>query len=291
MMVRDPIVSGQFYPERRTACLEHVEQCMPTDLAADALPDSLSGGIAPHAGWTYSGPTAGRVFAALAARRTPSTVVLFGADHARATRSSAMFAAGQWASPMGQVDVDERLADRIASMTQIVDADPHAHDREHSIEVQIPFVQHVWPDAKILPIIVTPGPQAVEVGRAVARAIDAYKTDAVVLGSTDLTHYGSNYGFAPQGTGPDALGWAKDVNDRRLIDLILEMKPEAIVPEVAANHNACGAGAIAATLAACQQLGATQAVLLEHTTSYEVARRFANESASMSVGYAGIVFG
>jgi AmmeMemoRadiSam system protein B len=264
---------------------------MPGDLDVEALPESLTGGIVPHAGWTFSGPTAARVFAALAARRQPGTVVLFGADHARAARAGAMFATGQWSSPLGDVAIDERLAERIMSMSQGIVDDPHAHDREHSIEVQVPFVQHVWPEAKILPIIVSPTPQAVEVGQAVARAIGTYKTDAVLVGSTDLTHYGPNYGFTPQGVGLEALVWAKDVNDRRLIDLILKMDTEAVVPDAAAHRSACGAGAIAATIAACQSLGATQSVLLEHTTSYEVARRMYDESATMAVGYAGIVFG
>lgn len=291
MMVRDPIVSNRFYPGRRGGCLQEVQQCMPDDMDVDALPATLVGGIVPHAGWTFSGPTAARVFAALAARRTPETVVLFGADHARATQTAAMFPTGRWSSPLGDVAVDDRLAERIASMTHGIDDDAHAHDHEHSIEVQLPFIQHVWPDAKILPITVAPAPRAVEIGQAVARVINTYKTNAIVVGSTDLTHYGASYGFAPKGTGPDALTWAKDVNDRRLIDVILDMNADAVVPEACGNHSACGAGAIAATIAASKELGAERAVLLEHTTSYEIGRRLFDESASMSVGYAGIVFG
>jgi len=291
MMVRDPIVSGQFYPGRRDQCLRHVQECLPKDLDASSLPAKLLGGIVPHAGWTYSGPTAARVFAALAARRTPATVVLFGADHARTTRAAVMFGKGRWASPVGDVDVDDRLAERITSMTSIVADDPYAHENEHSIEVQIPFLRHFWPEAKIVPIIVAPTPTAVEVGKAVGRTLETYKTDAVVVGSTDLTHYGPNYGFAPRGIGPDALAWAKDVNDRRLIDLILKMDAEGVIPQAASDRSACGAGAIAATIAACRQLGAQQALLLEHTTSYEVARRMHDESATLAVGYAGIVFG
>ncbi|MBN1342128.1 MAG: AmmeMemoRadiSam system protein B [Phycisphaerae bacterium] len=291
MMVRDPIVSGQFYPGRRDACLKQIEECMPGDLDAEALPKALFGGIVPHAGWTFSGPTAARVFASLAERRSPKVVVLFGADHARATRSGAVFGEGRWSSPLGDVDVDDRLAERITSMTQVVENDPHAHGREHSIEVQIPFVKHLWQEASILPIIVTSGPRAIEVGQAVARAIEAYKTDAVVIGSTDLTHYGANYGFTPRGIGPEALAWAKDVNDRRLIDRILDFDAQGVIEDAAANHSACGAGAIAATIAACRQLGATQAAVLEHTTSHEISRRMFDESATIAVGYAGIVFG
>jgi hypothetical protein len=291
MMVRDPIVSGQFYPDSRAQCLAQIEKCIPSDLDLSSLPSELFGGIVPHAGWSYSGPTAGRVFGALAARCTPATVVLFGADHARATRTAVMFGKGRWAGPLGDATIDDRLAERIMGMTNLITDDPYAHDREHSIEVQIPFLQHIWPEAKILPIIVAPTHQAVEVGKAVARTIETHKADALVVGSTDLTHYGPNYGFTPRGIGSDALKWAKDVNDRRLIDLMLKLDAGGVIPQAATDRSACGAGAVAATIAACRQLGAAQAVLIEHTTSHEVAGRTYYESPSMAVGYAGIVFG
>lgn len=291
MMVRDPIVSGRFYPGGSRQCAREVEECMPSESDIESLPARLFGGIVPHAGWTYSGPTAAKVFAALAQRQTPETVILLGADHAHLAHTAAMFSSGAWSSPVGDVAVDERLAERISSMAPMIRDDVHAHDGEHSIEVQIPFVLHVWPDAKILPIIVEPGPRAVEVGQAVARVISTYKTDAVVVGSTDLTHYGASYGFSPKGSGAEALEWAKDVNDRGLIDVILKMDAESVVPEAGRNRSACGSGAIAATVAACRDLGAEQAVLLEHTTSYEIGKRLFAESHAMSVGYAGIVFG
>lgn len=291
MIVRDPIVAGQFYPDTKEDCAEQVETCQPAELDTDSLPATLVGGIVPHAGWTFSGPTAGHVFAALDARRQPKTVILFGADHHRSTRSGSAFGSGRWISPMGPVDIDEALAEQITSTGDVVRDDPYAHNKEHSLEVQVPFVQHAWPDAKILPIVVAPTGQAIDVGQSVAAAVQAAKGDVVIVGSTDLTHYGPNYGFTPEGVGAEALAWAKDVNDRRLIDAILNLDAEGALTDAAANRSACGAGAIVATIAACKQLGATEAKLLEHTTSHEVASRFMEEAATMSVGYAGIVFG
>ncbi len=291
MIVRDPIVAGRFYPDTPEDCAEQVAACQPEQVDVDALPAALLGGIVPHAGWAFSGPTAGHVFAALAARGTPDTVVLFGADHHRSTRSAGMFGSGRWVSPMGPADIDEGLAAHIAANTQTIREDPYAHNQEHSLEVQIPFIQNAWPDAKILPIVVAPARQAVDVGLDVARAVEATKANVVIVGSTDLTHYGENYGFAPEGVGAEALAWAKDVNDQRLIDAIASMDPEVAFADAAANRSACGAGAIVATIAACKHLGATEAKVLEHTTSYEVATRFMEEAATMSVGYAGIVFG
>lgn len=291
MMVRDPIVSGQFYPDGREACIRDVKRYTSAEVNIESLPSRLLGGIVPHAGWTYSGPTAGRVFAVLATRRTPATVVLFGADHGRVARPAVMFGSGRWAGPLGEMVVDDRLAERVVSMTQLITDDPFAHEQEHSIEVQIPFIQQTWPETKILPIIVAPTAQSVDVGKAVGRAIDTYKLDVVVMGSSDLTHYGANYGFTPRGIGEGALKWAKDVNDRHLIDRVLALDAEGVIPLSATEHSACGAGAIAATIAACRQMGASQAMLLEHTTSHEVGRRAFGDSATMAVGYAGIVLG
>jgi AmmeMemoRadiSam system protein B len=108
-----------------------------------------------------------------------------------------------------------------------------------------------------------------------------------VIGSTDLTHYGPAFSFTPQGTGAQGMTWAKEVNDRRMIQRMLALDAASILPEAASHQNACGAGAVAATLAAARCLGADRAALLEHTTSREVT---GDASAQDAVGYAGIVF-
>jgi AmmeMemoRadiSam system protein B len=201
-----------------------------------------------------------------------------------------VFGEGAWQTPLGTVEIDERLADRICSQTNLVQVDAYAHENEHSIEVQIPFIQHLFSQARIVPIVVPPLGNAHEVGQAVARTVQTYEADVLFVGSTDLTHYGPRYQFTPKGIGPDSLRWSKDENDRRLIDLIVAMRADQIVSEVQTHQNACGAGAIAATVAACGQIGASQAVVLEHTTSAEVLGEQFGPMGD-SVGYAGIVFG
>jgi AmmeMemoRadiSam system protein B len=149
----------------------------------------------------------------------------------------------------------------------------------------------LFPEAKILPILVEPSPKAVEVGKAVARTVQGCGANVVYVGSTDLTHYGPNYGFVPEGKGEQGIRWAKQVNDRRLIEVIRQMRAEAVIGEVAENHNACGAGAVAATMAACQAHGAKQGALLSHVSSFEVGRDVLGHASNDAVGYAGIVFG
>ncbi|MFH1420286.1 MAG: AmmeMemoRadiSam system protein B [Planctomycetota bacterium] len=294
MMIREPAVAGMFYPRDPTECRSEVQACL--KLAADrraAAPADcrrIVGGIVPHAGWMCSGAVAAGVFDQIAKGPHPTTVVLFGAVHAMHGPKAPLFPSGAWETPLGLARVDDRLAERLQGQTGLLEAAPHAHDREHSIEVQVPFIRHLLPDARIVPIMAPPTDKAALLGRAIGRACKSYGVAAVFIGSTDLTHYGPSYDFTPQGIGPAGLAWAKDVNDRRIIDLILAMRENEVVDEAAANSNACGAGAIAATLGACGAYGATRATLLEHTTSYEVLSRLHDEPARDAVGYASVLF-
>jgi len=290
MMIRDPIVSGQFYEEQEGACRAGVAA-----LLADLQPVSSPtghwyGGLVPHAGWVCSGTVAAHVFKTLAASRRPQTVVLFGGTHRYTGRAAAMFGHGCWATPLGRVAIDSRLAERIAGHTSLIADDAFAHEQEHSIEVQVPFVQHLFPDAKIVPIMVPSTPRAHEVGEAVARTLGAYDYDAVLVGTTDLTHYGPRYGFTPEGVGPQANRWAKEVNDRRFVDLLCGLKHDRLVAEATQYKNACSSGAAAATLGAVRALGATEGVLLAHTSSSEVLQQRVDNPLDDSVGYAGVAF-
>ncbi len=296
MLIREPAVAGRFYPAEAESCRAELARCFggpgvagASDLRPSAA-EKVIGGIVPHAGWMFSGPTAAAVIEAVAARRSPATAVIFGAVHVRHGPRASVFNAGAWETPLGPVPVDERLAERIASAGTLFEADPYAHEHEHSIEVEVPLLRHLFPDIRIVPIMVPPTDHAATVGRIVGRICRDAQADAVFLGSSDFTHYGPSYGFMPHGTGPAALLWAKEHNDRRLIDLILAMQEEAVVPEARAHANACGAGAIAATIAASRECGATCATLLRHTTSAEVMRGRFDDAPHDAVGYAGIVF-
>lgn len=291
MMVREPAVAGMFYPADDKSCRRQLRELVPHKVDAPDLPQTICGGIAPHAGWAFSGRVCGTVFAAIAGAGKPATFVLFGAAHRRTGQHAALFASGAWETPLGLVHVDSGLAERVLASTSLIEADPYPHEAEHSIEVQVPFVQSLFPQARILPILVEPSPKAIEIGQAVARTAIASQANVVYVGSTDLTHYGPNYGFVPEGLGQQGLSWAKQVNDRRLIEIILRMRTDAVIHEVAEHRNACGAGAIAATMAACQLHGARQGVLLTHVSSSEVAREVLGQASTDAVGYAGIVFG
>jgi len=286
MSIRSPSVAGMFYPARERACRSQVEECLRGAETVE-LEGPIRGGVVPHAGWSYSGPTAARVFSALSAQDAPETMVLFGAVHTWGVSQASMYGQGKWRTPLGDLQVDQELAHEAlhAGGDAIVDR-PEAHSREHSIEVQLPFIAHLFPEARILPIAVPPSPAATEIGSLVAGAALALGRSTVAIGSSDLTHYGPRYGLAPAGAGEPALEWMRQ-NDTRLIELTVQMRPGQVIQEAREHHNACGAGAIAATIAYVAELGATRGILLHYTNSHEVMPL---GRATDMVGYAAVIF-
>lgn len=282
-MVRHPAVAGRFYPASAQECTRLLDQMIrPVKLERFPL-----GAIVPHAGWVFSGPTAALGIQAVALAQ-PETIAIFGAVHTLDLNSASLYAAGSWDTPLGPLQVDENLAERVARHPEIT-VDPAAHRHEHSIEVQLPLIRRLVGDVQILPISVRPGPAAPDIGRVCAAEVVDSGRRVVFLGSTDLTHYGPAFGYEPHGSGEAGVRWAKEVNDRRFVDLVAALDAEAVVAEAAANHSACGAGAVAATIGAARELGADTYIELEHTTSAEVeAGR--GPGAVNSVGYEAGVF-
>ena len=291
MQTRKPVVAGQFYPGQHAACIAEMHDFLDNISPADHLPDSIVAGIVPHAGWIFSGALAAMVFAAVKELHDKvNTFVIFGAAHGYFGAAPAVAAAGTWLTPLGEVVIDDELADAVLSTGHAIDS-LEAHGAEHSIEVQIPFIQDMFPGAKILPILVPPREQAVKLGTAVGEIIGQSEAKKIVcIASTDLTHYGPRYGFTPMGVGKSAVQWAQTVNDRKFIDLAVKAEPQALLASAAENCNACGAGAAAAAIAAAKQLGRTEGLLLAHTTSNEVMLEKMNTTSQESVGYAAIVF-
>ena len=291
MQTRKPVVAGQFYPGRHDSCVAEINECLEAGTLSESLPDTIVAGIVPHAGWTFSGSVAALVFSAIKQQHEDvNTFVIFGAAHGYFGQLPAVYEAGTWLTPLGEVAIDEELAGAVLSSGAAV-SDYMAHRTEHSIEVQLPFIQHLFAGAKILPILVPPTEQAVALGAGVGNVINREERKKVVcLGSTDLTHYGPRYGFTPMGTGAEALQWASRVNDRQFIDLVLKLEPQRMLTNAAENYNACGAGAAAAAAAVAKKLGSERGLLLAHTNSNEVMLRRMSTTSADSVGYAAIIF-
>jgi AmmeMemoRadiSam system protein B len=252
------------------------------------------GAIVPHAGWICSGSIAAQSIAALAKTfPSPDVVVVFGAVHTPVDIDFAAFDVHDaWAVPGGNtslaLDVTRGLASGGSGLFAV---EERLHRKEHAVEVELPLIQQAWPNATLLPIEVPAIEQAPEIGRETAKRIASTGLRGVYLASSDLTHYGPAYGFTPAGVGEGGLTWAKD-NDRRLLERVSELAAEKVVPEAMENLNACGAGAIAAMLAACRDVhGATVARVLRHASSYETLADVAPQPPTDAVGYASVVVG
>ncbi|MCG3181349.1 MAG: hypothetical protein BIFFINMI_03736 [Phycisphaerae bacterium] len=292
MLIREAAVAGTFYKAQARGCRIEVEELFGAAVRMLAslppLPPRVVGGIVPHAGYLFSGAVAALTLEAIARSRDdagPATFVLLGAMHRPTGHDGLVFDRGQWETPLGPVAVNERLAGRLLDSTNALKADLDAHEQEHSIEVQLPLIRHRFPAAEIVPILVPPAPEAPRIGLAIGRALKTYDADAVVIGSTDLTHYGPRYGFTPAGMGQRGLDWAKGTNDAGIIDAVRRLAADEVVAEAESHCSACGGGAVAATLASAKALGATAGVILRHTTSHEVAAHLFHDPPSDAVGY------
>ena len=289
MNIRLPFRAGSFYEAAADSCRLHAERIIDSAVLDPDLPPNICAGLVPHAGWVYSGRLAALTIKAIVAGG-PKTIVLFGADHTGVVRAGEVYDSGVWRTPLGEVAVDEELAAELIDADENIRANPNAHQHEHSLEVQIPFIQLLAPEATIVPIAVPPTSLAIKIGQAVGKVL-ADRTDQYrVLGSTDLSHHGGGRFPAPGGRGEQGQAWTAE-NDRRMIDIIEAINAAAVIPEAEARRNSCGAGAIVATIAAAAQMGATAGRCLEYSNSYKIIREIQpTETDDTTVGYASVIF-
>ena len=290
MTTREPVVAGQFYPAEPETCLTQIQQCLQAVELPPELPASITAGIVPHAGWTFSGATAAAVFAAVKARHDRvDTFVICGTAHSYFGAGPVADDCDAWSTPLGDVILDRDLSARLRERG-VLDDDGSAHRREHSIEVQAPFIRHLFPEARLLPIVTPPRHSALLLGEALAETISKTDEKIVCLGSTDLTHYGPRYGFTPMGQGTAGLRWACEVNDRQFIELAVKVDAERVLADAIDRGSACGPGAAASAVMAAKKQGCPGGLLLKYTNSNEIIQLQTGTTSRDSVGYAAIVF-
>jgi len=284
MSTRSPVQAGRFYPGNSEACSREVREML-ADVEPVEGPADPVAAISPHAGWAYSGRTAARVFAALEGRPL-DTLVVFAA-HTGPFGVAEVSAYEAWETPLGEVNVDGELSRAIVDRCgRAIEAGDRLLDRDHSVEVQLPFLKVLFPEARLVALALPSDEHAAARGRMIASAAAELGRSVVLMGSTDLTHYGAPYGFSPHGSGDEALRWVREENDARMVELIRELDADRVVVEAAANHNACGAGAVAAALAGARELGREKATILQYTTSQDV---YPERSINAFVGYVAAV--
>lgn len=241
------------------------------------------GGIVPHAGWYYSGSIACRVIASLKPRDHIDTIVLFGA-HMHRQSEPFILTHGAVETPFGDIEVDRQLADNICTGISIRKRSPFKFPDDNTLELQYPFIKYFYPDAKIVVLGVAPSNFSSIIGSMVVEEAKNLSRNIRVISSTDMTHYGPDFGFTKAGTGEKAVDWVKNKNDRAAIEAMKEMDESKIIAQGLENKNMCCSGAAAAGVAALKKLGAVKAIELDYATSFD-------KSAGKSfVGYAGILY-
>jgi AmmeMemoRadiSam system protein B len=281
-----PAVAGRFYPADPGQCRGLAESYVKV---GEENESGGVGGVVPHAGWICSGAIAGEVIGTLAKGTSPDLVVVFGAVHTPVDlRFAALDSHATWQMPGGDCYVARSLGESLERDSNAFATDDRLHMHEHAVEVEVPLIRAAWPEAELLPVEVPAIDNAAEIGQRTAQFVLDKGHKAVFLASSDLTHYGPSYRFTPVGVGVAALNWAKE-NDRRLLGMIERFEIARIVPEVRGHYNACGAGAIAAMMAACKVAGAGSARVLRHASSYETLAQVAPQRPVDAVGYAAVV--
>ncbi|MEW6219644.1 MAG: AmmeMemoRadiSam system protein B [Thermodesulfobacteriota bacterium] len=267
-MRRMPAVAHRFYPGEPEALRRQVEEL--TAVPPGTKKTAACAVIAPHAGYMFSGRVAGEAFAQV---DIPATVLILGPNHHGLGAPVAVMAEGSWEMPLGIVPLDRELAAAILAASPLAVADPAAHQREHSLEVQVPFLQLLQPDLAITPVALghLPFSACRELGLALAAALKAVTRPVLMVASTDMSHYE-----------PRSLASRMD---HRALERVLSLDPEGLYRTVIGERiSMCGIIPTTVVLVAARELGATRAVLVRYTDSGETTG-----DTTQVVGYASLI--
>jgi hypothetical protein len=267
-MIRPPAVAGRFYPDDPSRLRSDVASFL-TRSGKEKVIRAIAC-VVPHAGYIYSGSVAGEVYRGM---EIPRRVILIGPRHYPQGASLAILSIGSWQTPLGMAPIDHLLAEKIVRAFPELREDAIAHSPEHSLEVQLPFLQQLVPSFAFVPIVIGPAQWNTldRLGRALATVIAAENEPVLLIASSDMNHYES-----------DAV---TRVKDRKAIEQILALEPRKLFDTVReAQISMCGYAAAVAVMVAAKELGATHAELIRYATSGEV-----NGDMQQVVGYAGMV--
>ena len=278
--IRTPAVSGSWYAGTPNVLRKQLEELFVHKLGPGSLPKvvsegprSLVGLVVPHAGYLASGPVAAHAYHHLANDGKPEVIVIFGPNHTGHGSALSIMNEGVWRTPLGDVQVDTETANKILHASKIIDVNDRAHAYEHSIELQLPFLQYLYgSEFKFVPIcfLMQDLESSREVGKATVKALKG--KNALVISSSDLTHYE-----------PQARAEKKD---KMAIDAVLKMDEEQYYNTVEAyGISTCGCGPTIAAITAAKEFGAKKAQLLCYKTSGDTLGDY-----SAVVGYASMAF-
>ena len=278
---RKRILPRGWYPYDEKGCKREMESYL-EGWAPSQVPSSKGrGGIIPHAGWYFSGKLATRVFYSLKLKNKAEVVVLYG-GHLSSEDVPRIVTEEACETPLGDIEIHAGFVKNLMKSMEMRKESPTSGD--NTIEIQLAMVKYFFPEAKLVGIRSPPSRKAEILGKEVAEIAKNEGISILAIGSTDLTHYGPNYGFLSKGVGPASVEWVKKENDKGFIDRALRMDAEGLLKHALENDSACSAGAAVSAMATCKALGSEKGVLLDYYTSYDMM------PDDSFVGYAGIVY-
>lgn len=266
MEFRSPVVAGTFYPADAESLNAELDRLIPSEKEKR----KAIGIISPHAGYIYSGAAAGEIISAVT---IPEKIIILGPNHTGLGPAASIMPEGKWSLPNGEANIDSDLAEKIISNAEILTSDSLAHQREHSIEVQIPFLLHQRQDIDIVPITLMglSIDSCRELGHSIAQAIKSSDEDVLIVASSDMTHYES--------------AESAERKDRMAIEKVLALDPDGLLDVVTENRiSMCGVIPATVMLFAAKELGAKKSSLVRYTNSGEVSGDY-----EKVVGYAGMM--
>ena len=266
-MLRNPYVAGYFYP----GSASEIKSMMAKFVDKNAPKEDVIGLLVPHAGYQYSGAVTG---ATVSRVKFKDTFIIMGPTHSGLGKPFSVWTEGTWKTPLGEVEVDTALAKQMVAISKYLEDDRRAHQEEHAVEVQLPFLQYIKPDVKIVPVILSGAPASAykEIGRDIARAIRELKTEAVIMASGDMTHYE-----------PHEVARDKDM---KAVEAMLALNEDELTQRYRRlNISMCAYGPVVTLMAAAKELGANSAELVKYQTSGDATGDFGTV-----VGYAGVIF-
>lgn len=287
-MIRQPAVAGQFYAGTRNSLVKEIESCFLDRRGPGALPrlgnkQGLKGVVVPHAGYVYSGAIAAHSYREIAENGLADVYIILGPNHTGMGSGVSVHPPAKWRTPLGDVGVDEEIVKMLAG--GIIDIDESAHRYEHSIEVQIPFLQYIHGEKKFTFVPICMAMQdyetSKEVGSAIADVIKESDRRIIVIASSDFSHVGFHYfEYPPEGKNVDE--YARE-QDSKAIDAIERLDPELLISRVGrCRISMCGYGCVVSMLFSAKKIGAKKGILLRYGNSYEVT------PADSCVGYGAI---
>ncbi|MDI6643603.1 MAG: AmmeMemoRadiSam system protein B [Methanobacteriaceae archaeon] len=279
-MIRKPAVAGTFYEGTRESLKKRIEWCFQHNMGPGKIPDkignkrTIKGVIAPHAGYAASGPIAAHTYYKIIEDGFPETFIILCPNHYGIGSGVSTMTSGKWETPLGHVEIDHEFAQHLIENSGIIDSESSSHEREHSCEVQVPFLQYFKEDFKIVPISMWMQDieTSTEIGMAIKNTVDNLGRDVIVIASTDFTHY------EPQE--------AAQAKDQQVLDAIAMFDEKLMVKRVSElNITMCGYGPVAATMVASKGMGAQKSEIIKYGTSGDVIG-----DLSEVVGYASAIF-